>query len=226
MSTQYQDIYDRLIEPFPPEVVKHRPQGGRQLAYIDARDVAERLDEVLGFENWWDNYIPGEHSVQCALTIRLPDGSTVTKIDAGGYAGMQDQGDDDKSGYSDAFKRAAVKIGVGRHLYQDAKAPQRAQQRPQQPAGAARGNQAEPRPQSTPAKPDTPGRRFWKWLKDQEQAHDLALVQPVNDWAAKQNVRGKIVDWPEPTCVDASKEARRIIAAAKNRGDAYEGDAA
>jgi hypothetical protein len=78
-----------------------------------------RLDEVCGPENWRDHYIPGEHSVMCVLTLVLPDGSQVSKCDAGGYAGMTDQGDDDKSGFSDAFKRAAVKFGVGRHLYQD-----------------------------------------------------------------------------------------------------------
>src|SRR5206468_2281753 len=55
----------------------------------------------------------------CRLTIRLPDGSELTKCDAGGYAGMADSGDDDKSGYSDAFKRAAVKFGVARYLYRD-----------------------------------------------------------------------------------------------------------
>ena len=32
---------------------------------------------------------------------------------------MADQGDDDKSGFSDAFKRAAVKFGVARYLYRD-----------------------------------------------------------------------------------------------------------
>jgi hypothetical protein len=32
---------------------------------------------------------------------------------------MSDSGDDDKSGYSDAFKRAAVKFGVARYLYRD-----------------------------------------------------------------------------------------------------------
>jgi hypothetical protein len=65
------------------------------------------------------NYTPGENSVLCKLTLRMPDGSTLTKADAGGYAGMPDQGDDDKSGFSDAFKRAAVKFGVGRYLYRD-----------------------------------------------------------------------------------------------------------
>src|SRR5208337_2608547 len=64
-------------------------------------------------------YVPQENSVICRLTIRLPDGSTLTKSDAGGYAGMSDSGDDDKSGFSDAFKRAAVKFGIGRYLYRD-----------------------------------------------------------------------------------------------------------
>ena len=49
-----------------------------------------RLDSVLGPENWWDEYIPLENSVVCKLSIRLPDGSIVTKADAGGYAGMAD----------------------------------------------------------------------------------------------------------------------------------------
>ena len=96
-----------------------RPQGGRQLQYITARTVMNRLDDVLGPANWWDEYLPQENSVICRLTIRLPDGTTLTKSDAGGYAGMSDSGDDDKSGFSDAFKRAAVKFGVGRYLYRD-----------------------------------------------------------------------------------------------------------
>ena len=78
-----------------------------------------RLDDILGPANWWDDYIPQENSVICRLTIRLPDGTTLTKCDAGGYAGMSDSGDDDKSGFSDAFKRAAVKFGIGRYLYRD-----------------------------------------------------------------------------------------------------------
>ena len=50
---------------------------------------------------------PLEHSVICRLTISLPDGTTRTKVDAGGYAGMKDEGDDDKSGFADAFERGA-----------------------------------------------------------------------------------------------------------------------
>jgi hypothetical protein len=113
------DLFARLAEPFHPEEIRIRPQGGREIQYITARMVMNRLDDVLGPGNWWDDYIPQENSVICRLTIRLPDLTTLTKCDAGGSAGMSDPGDDDKSAVSDAFKRAAVKFGVGRHLYRD-----------------------------------------------------------------------------------------------------------
>ena len=117
--TQHPDLFAALAAPFDPDEVKLRSQAGRQLHYVTARTVMNRLDEVLGPENWWDDFVPLEHSVICKLTIRLPDGMVLTKSDAGGYAGMQDPGDDDKSGFADSFKRAAVKFGVGRYLYRD-----------------------------------------------------------------------------------------------------------
>src|SRR5258708_17977193 len=117
--TQFPDLFAALAAPFDSKEVRVRSQAGRQLHYITARTAMNRLDDVLGPENWWDDYTPGEHSVLCRLTIRLPDGTTVTKCDAGGYAGMPDQGDDDKSGFSDGFKRAAAKFGVARYLYRD-----------------------------------------------------------------------------------------------------------
>jgi Rad52/22 family double-strand break repair protein len=117
--TQHPDLFAALAAPFDSDEVKLRSQGGRQLHYVTARTVMNRLDDVLGPENWWDDFVPLEHSVICRLTIRLPDGAVLTKSDAGGYAGMADPGDDDKSGFADAFKRAAVKFGVGRYLYRD-----------------------------------------------------------------------------------------------------------
>ncbi len=117
--TQHTDLFAALAAPFETSEVKVRSTSGRQLHYITARTAMNRLDTVLGPENWFDEYFPQENSVLCKLTIRLPDGSLLTKSDAGGYAGMADQGDDDKSGYSDAFKRACVKFGIARYLYRD-----------------------------------------------------------------------------------------------------------
>ena len=119
MATQYADIFAALAAPFETAEVKERSQSGRTFSYITARVVMNRLDNVLGPENWTEVYFPGEKSVMCTLTITLPDGKQLSKSDAGGYAGMADSGDDDKSGFSDSFKRAAVKLGIGRYLYKD-----------------------------------------------------------------------------------------------------------
>lgn len=118
-GTLQADLFAALSFPFGAGEVKIREQAGRKLRYITARTVMNRLDDVVGPENWWDDFTPNANSVLCRLTIRFPNGECLTKADAGGYAGMADQGDDGKSGYSDAFKRAAVKFGIGRYLYND-----------------------------------------------------------------------------------------------------------
>jgi hypothetical protein len=119
-TRHYDYIFAALMAPFTgKDEVKTLPKAGKP-KYVTARTVMNRLDEVLGPQNWWDEYTTGgENSVLCRLTIRLPDGSTLTKCDAGGFAGMADHGDDDKSGYSDAFKRAALKFGVARYIRND-----------------------------------------------------------------------------------------------------------
>lgn len=106
----------QLAEPFDPKFVKFRVGAtnkdkteGLALAYIDARDVQNRLDDVAGTD-WSDSYrVLGKGSegleVECQLTI-----FGVTRTDAG-------IGDNAKDAYSDALKRAAVKFGVGRYLY-------------------------------------------------------------------------------------------------------------
>src|SRR5262249_13177466 len=79
-----------------------------------------RLDAVVGPENWADDYLPfGEAGVKCLLTITLPDGTKLTKAGIGGISKMNDASDTEKSGESDALKRAAVKFGIGRILYGD-----------------------------------------------------------------------------------------------------------
>jgi hypothetical protein len=115
-------ILDALSEPFDPKEVSFRAgatSGNRALAlaYIDARNVMDRLDAVVGGENWWDSYeVLADGCVECALTLDLM-GARVRKVDVGGPSDQQDPGDRMKAAYSDSLKRAAVKFGVGRYLY-------------------------------------------------------------------------------------------------------------
>jgi Rad52/22 family double-strand break repair protein len=214
--TKHPDLFAALAAPFESHELKARSQQGRQLHYITARTVMNRLDSVLGPENWWDEYVPSHNSVLCRLTIRLPDGSTLTKCDAGGYAGLADSGDDGKSGYSDAFKRAAVKFGVGRHLYRDGiptftsptsrngpgpEAPEQARPAPSNPVHSPRTAGAGPRT----------GRALFAWTKEQEQRSDVGLLKYLNNWAKLQEFPSRMVEWDADQVSQAYDEACRKL---------------
>jgi hypothetical protein len=113
-------IFESLARPFSGFAVRWRigrkSKNGEKampLAYIDARDVMDRLDGVVGPQGWQDSYtetVSGR--VICALSIHL-DGEWVTKSDGAGDTQVERE----KGAISDAFKRAAVKWGIGRYLY-------------------------------------------------------------------------------------------------------------
>jgi hypothetical protein len=114
------DILEQLKAPFPENQIHWRvgatskdKSKGIGLAYIDARDAMKRLDDVVGFENWQDEYVetPSGRLI-CRLSVRL-DGEWITKSDGAG----ETQVEGEKGAISDAFKRAAVKWGVARYLY-------------------------------------------------------------------------------------------------------------
>lgn len=84
---------------------------GMLLGYIDARTAMDLLDELD--PAWSDEYrevaINGDKGIQCALTVK-----GVTRTDVGVPSNTEGL----KGAYSDALKRAAVKHGIGRELYE------------------------------------------------------------------------------------------------------------
>lgn len=111
-------LFDDLKAPFPPDVVSWRAQSlygtkALALAYIDARDVMRRLDEACGPENWQDSYVETPRGrVICTISLRIGK-EWIAKSDGAGDTAVEGE----KGGVSDAFKRAAVKWGIGRYLY-------------------------------------------------------------------------------------------------------------
>lgn len=100
--------------PFHPrEIHTRKGPGGKELSYINARDVMKRLDDVVGPWNWQTRYIPvGDGRVACELSVNYA-GTWITKTDGAG----ETQVEGEKGVFSDALKRAAVQHGIGRHLY-------------------------------------------------------------------------------------------------------------
>jgi hypothetical protein len=228
--TRFPDLFAALAAPFLPSEVRERSAGGgRQVPYITARTAMNRLDEVLGPENWWDEYVPLEHSVVCKLSIRLPDGAVVTKSDAGGYAGMQDSGDDDKSGFSDAFKRTAAKFGVARYLYSDT-VPNFVRERVPKISAPLSKRPPSPEPARSPARPrqDAPqavatavprtGKALFAWTKEQDELHHAGLLKHLNGWAKLKEFPARMIDWSPEQAEAAYQEAQRKISAVPKNG--------
>lgn len=110
-------------------VSKYEPKASC-VAYIDARDVMNLLDEVVGADNWQDEFkMVGDKfvagiGIRCPKTMSFPQ-----RIDANFEAventewvwkwdtGTTGDFEKEKSEFSDAFKRAGVKWGIGRFLY-------------------------------------------------------------------------------------------------------------
>jgi hypothetical protein len=84
--------------------------------YADARAVAEALDRARGWSGWSDEYRIEEHDAKvwviCTITVWTPE-RAVSKTDMAEATDFEAV----KGGASDAFKRAAVKFGIGRNLY-------------------------------------------------------------------------------------------------------------
>jgi hypothetical protein len=117
-------IAAKLAEPFRPDQLGWKAAAttkdkARAMAvpHLDARDVMNRLDRVVGVTNWRDDYqVLPSGGVVCKLSVRFGR-QWVTKCDAGGQSDQDDQRDRLKAAFSDALKRAAVKFGIGRYLY-------------------------------------------------------------------------------------------------------------
>ena len=102
-----------LKRPFKASQLKWRKgPGGKELVYITARDVMDRLDEAVGIEGWTTHLHEVEGRVTCELSIRFGE-RWITKTDGAGDTGIEGE----KGAISDSLKRSAVLLGIGRYLY-------------------------------------------------------------------------------------------------------------
>lgn len=116
----------KLQEPFREDEVEWRiMQSGfsdgkpwaKVICYIQSRAIMDRLDEVCDPESWRDEYREwhegsGQSSQLCGISIKCGD-EWIIKWDGAENTDIEGV----KGGLSNAFKRAAVKWGMGRYLY-------------------------------------------------------------------------------------------------------------
>jgi hypothetical protein len=107
--------------PFKWRVQSSNQYGATCVAYIDARDVQDILDDVCGQDGWQCRYEEHKGNLFCSIGIKVSQefngketvSEWVWKSDCGTESNVEKQ----KGEASDSFKRAAVMWGVGRFLY-------------------------------------------------------------------------------------------------------------
>lgn len=120
VMTNSKQIYDQLSRPFPSKYIQWRVGStnadktkGTALAYIDSRAVIDRLNEVFGLDGWEASFIElAKGGILCQLRVNI-GGNWITKTDGANFSDIESI----KGGISDALKRAAVHLGIGRYLY-------------------------------------------------------------------------------------------------------------
>jgi hypothetical protein len=133
-SEAHSEKFARLRAPFDVELIKWRVGArmksnrnrGQAMPYLNARLVQDRLDEVMGPENWRNEFTaaPMGGGLMCVLSLRIA-GEWVSKADVAQQDEVSGNAHDPekdreiaiKGAASDAFKRAAVQWGIGRYLY-------------------------------------------------------------------------------------------------------------
>lgn len=125
MQKDASTIRAELAMPFAPEDLEWRLQStyedrmkGWAVPYVTNRAIQDRLDDVVGPENWHNEFKPwhgtGKKEAQiCGISIHFESRGYVTKWDGAEDTDIEAV----KGGLSDSMKRAAVQWGVGRILY-------------------------------------------------------------------------------------------------------------
>ena len=98
--------------PYKWRVQSSRYGKSTCVAYIDARDAQDLLDEIVGPQNWQTLFYEENGLLFCKVGIFVGE-CWVWKSDTGSESKVEK----DKGHVSDAFKRACVSWGIGRFLY-------------------------------------------------------------------------------------------------------------
>lgn len=118
-------IQAELLKPFAAADLEWRLQmtfeekmTGIAVPYVTNRAIQNRLDSVVGAENWCNEFKPwhgsGKKEAQiCGISIYFEDRGWITKWDGAEDSDIEPV----KGGLSDSMKRAAVQWGIGRVLY-------------------------------------------------------------------------------------------------------------
>jgi hypothetical protein len=229
LTEKQTDFFQALCAPFPESELRHHAVRGKTLSYITNRILFNRLDDVAGPTGWYTEYRTTERGFTCRLHILVPDHEDkmvwLWKEDGGGYAGMSENDNDEKSGYSDAAKRAGMVWGIARDLYKDGVPAFMEEAQPSEPpsrlapnnprqSAPARQPQAPPRQSQPPRQQGQgtydnfrvprPGAAVYRWICFLEEHFGASVKKTANAIAKNAGYPFKSTEWNEAQLEDVA----------------------
>ena len=210
-NTTDKELYQSLSEPFPMEMERTLNIGGTKLIYIPVSEVINRLNKILGVNNWSMTVIKCERDTTdidfVVAHIRLQytspggfvvrDGIGGQKIKRTKQGSIVDLGNEFKGAISDALKKAAQTLGVGLYLARSEDAIEIENVIDSQPA-----------PKNKVAEPaETTNHKWQAFLAISKQLSEDQRNKLKELWA--EYTDGK----PSPTVISATEEEIEFLAA-------------
>jgi hypothetical protein len=205
-----------LAAPIPHHLIKARPGGGgKQLRYIEAATVRERLNAAIGPANWSSSVEVHRNCIVCSLTLTLPSGRLISRSGVGGYPDAQNadtgrglsEEDRPKAAATDALKRAGLEFGIGAELYEDGPQGNRGGPQDGYRQDPPRQQRRQDDRRSQPRRPGelTPfkgsnGRALFAWAKENGVIEDINAIGRRADYAPR------MVDWSDSQAIAAYGE--------------------
>lgn len=209
-NTSDKELYQNLSEPFPMEMERTLNIGGTKLIYIPVSEVINRLNKILGVNNWSMTVIKCDRDAtdidfvvaHVRLQYTSPNGVVVRdgiggqKIKRTKQGSIVDLGNEFKGAISDALKKAAQTLGVGLYLARSEDAIEIENVIDSQPA-----------PKDKVAEPsETTNHKWQAFLAISKQLSDDQRNQLKELWA--EYTDGK----PSPTANSATEEEIEFLA--------------
>lgn len=218
--------FAKLKAPFDSSVISWRVGSvtkdktkGMALAYLDARAVMDRLDEVCGPDGWQCKYSHAAAKTICDIGIQVgptdyAEAVWVWKADGAGDSDIEAE----KGALSDAFKRAAVRWGIGRYLYEldspwvaldEWKRIQKGEYA-KLDAVLARHSAGLPAAKSYPVQPDVVAGTA-RWVQDQKTALlNYGSKEEIVAWGTRETIALKKLHKDDLPAWESLKEARDL----------------
>jgi hypothetical protein len=235
MKPHQLSFWRELFAPFDDSQLSKTKRGGKELTYIDKRSITNRLDSVCGPHGWFPEYEATQRGYKCRLSILVPmdtEGTSVwmAKEDGAGFEEMgttnkttgefeYDVDNDEKSGYTNALRRAAQDAwGIGRYLYgkgiptfldpnasatpmldavRGVAASERAATSPAPAPEPAPTPPAQAAPVYDNFKIPKPGRSVFAWTKEMEKTFETSLVAGMGREGENKGWGNKFAEWTE-----------------------------